>query len=146
MHAMLVKHLQNTKKEYKNLRKQAIYDIFTKMNQIKLVFSMTWVMETLKIELGDQLLIKYCVINISFCYRKMDFNADLLQQFINVLIKTFAIRANKFAASGFEDENISNIENQLKNYPNQLLENSEKEKHINLLQTTFGVLILLICI
>ena len=35
---MLVDHLLKTKKEYKNLKKQEIQDIFPKMNQIKLVF------------------------------------------------------------------------------------------------------------
>ena len=36
-------------KEFKNLKKQEIQTIFTKMNLIKLVFSMTWLMEILKI-------------------------------------------------------------------------------------------------
>ena len=37
-----------TKKEYKNLKKQEINDIFIKTNQIKFVFKMTWLMEILK--------------------------------------------------------------------------------------------------
>ena len=32
-------------KEFKNLKKQEIQAIFTKMNLIRLVFSMTWLME-----------------------------------------------------------------------------------------------------
>ena len=36
------------KKEYKNLMKQGIYDIFVQKNQIKLAFNMTWLMEILE--------------------------------------------------------------------------------------------------
>ena len=36
-------------KEFKNLKKQEIQAIFTKMNLIKHVFSMIWLMEILKI-------------------------------------------------------------------------------------------------
>ena len=42
-------HLLEINKEYKNLKKQEIQDIFTRMNKIKLVFSMIWLMEILKI-------------------------------------------------------------------------------------------------
>ena len=38
-----------TKKEFKNLKKQEIQTTFTKMNLIKLVFNMIWLMEILKI-------------------------------------------------------------------------------------------------
>ena len=34
LHIVLVKHLIKTKKEYKNLKKQGIQDIFIKTNQI----------------------------------------------------------------------------------------------------------------
>ena len=37
------------KERIKNLKKQEIQDIFIKMNQIKLVFSMIWLMQVLKI-------------------------------------------------------------------------------------------------
>ena len=37
------------KKEFKNLKKQEIQAIFTKMNLIRLVFNMIWHMEILKI-------------------------------------------------------------------------------------------------
>ena len=37
------------KKEYKNLKKQEIHDIFIKTNYTKLVLNMTWLMEILKI-------------------------------------------------------------------------------------------------
>ena len=46
---LLVEHLLKTKKEFKNLKKQEIQAIFTKMNLIRLVFNMIWLMETLKI-------------------------------------------------------------------------------------------------
>ena len=36
-------------KEFKNLKKQEIQAIFTKMNLIRLVFNITWLMEILKI-------------------------------------------------------------------------------------------------
>ena len=46
---VLVVHLLKIKKELKNLKKQEIQAIFTKINLIKLVFKMTWLMEILKI-------------------------------------------------------------------------------------------------
>ena len=36
-----------TKKEYKNLKKQDIQDVFIKMNKITLAFNMNWLMEVL---------------------------------------------------------------------------------------------------
>ena len=38
-------HSLKIKKEFKNLKKREIQTISTKMNQIKLVFNMIWVME-----------------------------------------------------------------------------------------------------
>ena len=46
---VLVDHLLKIKKEFKNLKKQGIQAIFTKMNFIRLVFNMIWHMEILKI-------------------------------------------------------------------------------------------------
>ena len=46
---VLVVHLLKTKKEFKNVKKQEIQAIFTKMNFIRLVFNMIWLMEILKI-------------------------------------------------------------------------------------------------
>ena len=46
---VLVDCLLKTKKEFKNLKKQEIRAIFTKMNLIRLVFNMIWHMEILKI-------------------------------------------------------------------------------------------------
>ena len=43
------KHSLKIKEEFKNLKKHKIQNIFTKMKQIKLVFSMIWFMEILKI-------------------------------------------------------------------------------------------------
>ena len=40
---------KKTKKELKILKKQEIQTIFRKMNLIRLVFNMIWLMETLKI-------------------------------------------------------------------------------------------------
>ena len=46
---VLVVHLLKIKKELKNLKKQEIQAIFTKINLIRLVFNMIWHMEILKI-------------------------------------------------------------------------------------------------
>ena len=46
---VLVDHLLKIKKVLKNLKKQEIPAIFTKMNLIRLVFNMIWHMEILKI-------------------------------------------------------------------------------------------------
>ena len=45
----LLAMLKKAKKEYKSLKKQEIHYIFIKTNQIKLLFSMTWLMEILNI-------------------------------------------------------------------------------------------------
>ena len=58
LHIVLVDHLQKTKNEYKNLEKQEIHDIFIKINWIKLVFNMKWLIEILKIWLEQKLPIK----------------------------------------------------------------------------------------
>ena len=42
---LLVDHLLKTRKEFKSLRKQDIQTIFTKMNLVRLVFNMIWLME-----------------------------------------------------------------------------------------------------
>ena len=46
----------------KKLKKQEIQDIFIKANWIKLVFNMIWLMKILKIEIEEQPLIKYYMI------------------------------------------------------------------------------------
>ena len=46
---VLVDHLLKIKNELKNLKKQEIQAIFTKMNLIRLVFNMIWHMEIIKI-------------------------------------------------------------------------------------------------
>ena len=46
---VLVGHLLTIKKEFKNLKEQEILTIFIKMNLIKLVFNLIWLMEILKI-------------------------------------------------------------------------------------------------
>ena len=50
-------HVLKAKKEFKNLKKQGIQNIFIEINQIKLVFSMVWLMEILKIQQEEQFLI-----------------------------------------------------------------------------------------
>ena len=46
---VLVNHLLKTEKEFKNLNKQEIQDLFTKINKIKLSFNMIWLIDILKI-------------------------------------------------------------------------------------------------
>ena len=46
---VFVYHLLKTKKYFKNLMKQELQNIFTKMNLMKLVFNMAWLLEILKI-------------------------------------------------------------------------------------------------
>ena len=46
---VLVDQLKKTKKKFKNLQKQEIQTIFTKMNLIRFVFNMIWLVEILKI-------------------------------------------------------------------------------------------------
>ena len=50
---------KKTKNELKNLNKQEILAIFTKMNLIRFAFSMIWLMGILKIYREEQLLIKF---------------------------------------------------------------------------------------
>ena len=45
----LADHLLKTRKVFRSLKKQEIQTILTKMNLIRLVFNMTWLMEILKI-------------------------------------------------------------------------------------------------
>ena len=48
LHVVLVEHLQKTKKEFKNLQKQEIQNVFIKTNWIKFVFNKKWLMEILE--------------------------------------------------------------------------------------------------
>ena len=57
----------------------------------------------------------------------MDINEDLLQWFINCLIKSIQVVV------------LFKTEDYLKNYTSQLLENPKNEKHTHLLKTMFGV-------
>ena len=47
--AKLGDHLLKIKNKFKNLKKQVIQAIFTKMNLVRLVFNMIWHMDILKI-------------------------------------------------------------------------------------------------
>ena len=48
LHVVLVEHLQKTKKEFKNLQKQEIQNVFIKTNWIKFAFNKKWLMEILE--------------------------------------------------------------------------------------------------
>ena len=65
IYIVLVVNPLKMKKEQKKkkLKKYEIRDMFMNMNKIKLVFNLTWYIEILKIEIEEQLLIKYYVIN-----------------------------------------------------------------------------------
>lgn len=56
-------HLQNTKNNYKTLKKHEILDINIKMNYTKHVFCRTWLMKILQILQEELLLIKYYLIS-----------------------------------------------------------------------------------
>ena len=65
IYIVLVVNPLKMKKEQKKkkLKKYEIRDMFMNMNKIKLVFNLTWYIEILKIEIEEQLLIKYYIIN-----------------------------------------------------------------------------------
>ena len=87
---MLVNSLQKTKKELKNLKKQEIQTIFTKINWIRLVFNMIWLMEILKILKKEQVLIKFYEIKHLILLKTINMmviKEGLLLWFLNFLIK-----------------------------------------------------------
>ena len=89
---------------------------------------MTWLMEISNIQIEEQLLIKYYVIKHSVLLKiqnMMDINVDLLQCFINFLIK-------KTLGETVKNENIFNKE-LAEDYTKQLLKDSRKEKYNHLL-------------
>ena len=91
------------KETNKNLTKQVIHDKFIKTTQPNFVFNMAWLMRSL---LEEQLLIKYCVLKhliLLIMQNMMDGNRDLLQWFINFLMK-------KPSGGTIKNENISNKE------------------------------------
>ena len=128
------------KESIQKFKKQDIQGIFVKTSQIKLVFNMAWLINILKIYLEEQLLIEYCMkkhlilLKIS---NMMDMEGVLLQWFINFLIKILLVVLLKMR--------VFQVKNQLKNYTNQLLEHFKNEKYSHLLQTIFGVPIVMIC-
>ena len=64
------------------------------MNQIKLVFNMTWLMETLKIQLEEQPLIKCCIVKPLILLKiqnMMNMKGVLLQLFMNILIEKLVL-------------------------------------------------------
>ena len=86
------------------MHKQEFHDIFTKTKKINLVFNMTWLMEILKIQLEEQLLIKYCVIKhlrLLKIRNMMDIKGVILQWFINLLIIRLLVEVFKMIISSF---------------------------------------------
>ena len=80
LHTVLVGNLEKNIKEHKSLKKQMIY----------LFFNTTWLMDILKIELEEDIMIKYCVIKHLVLLKiqtMMDTKQVLLQWFTNSLIK-----------------------------------------------------------
>ena len=119
------KPFTRTMKEYKNLKKQYIHDIFVKTNWTKLTFSMIWLMEVLRVCLEEQLLIKYYLIKDLILLKiqnLMDIKKVLLQCFINFLIKVLLVAVLKVK--------LSQNSNWQKNYTSQLLESWRKMKSI----------------
>ena len=101
---MLLDHLQKTKKEYKNLKKQKIRDTFIKSNYVKQVFETTWLIKILNIELEEQLLIKYPTIDHSKLLKirsMMDININLFH---------WSSCANNFAGGEIKNKNTPNKE------------------------------------
>ena len=117
------------------LKKQEIQDIFIKTNQAKHVFSMIWLMEILKVYQEEQLLMKYYMIKHLMLLKiqiMTDINADLLQSFINTLIKSplLLVDANKSATdtgTEFNSENQQLVEELHK--PFTILENLENVEY-----------------
>ena len=82
-------HLLKTKREYKNLKRQEIQDIFIKKHEINPAFIIIWFMEILKIFLKEQFLINCHIIKQLILLKiqnVMDINLDLLQWF---MVKSF---------------------------------------------------------
>ena len=82
-------HLPKTKREYKNLKRQEIQDIFIKKHEINPAFIIIWSMEILKTFLKEQFLINYHIIKQLILLKiqnVMDINLDLLQWF---MVKSF---------------------------------------------------------
>ena len=134
------KPFTKNKESIQKFKKQDIQGIFVRTSQIKLVFNMAWLINILKIYLEEQLLIEHCMkkhlilLKIS---NMMDMEGVLLQWFINFLIKILLAVLLKMR--------VFQIKNQLKNCTNQLLEYFKNEKYSHLLQTIFGVPIVMIC-
>ena len=92
-----------------------------KMNYIKLAFSF----QILRICIEEQLLKKYYLIKHLILLKiqnMMDINADLLQWFIDFLIKSIMVVVLKLFQTSY----------QLINYTSQLLENLKNEKYTHL--------------
>ena len=81
-------------KVIQKFKEQENHDIVIKMTYIKLAFNMTCLMETSRICLEEQLLVKYYMIKHLILLKiqnVMDINVDLLHWFKNVLIKSLQV-------------------------------------------------------
>ena len=85
-----MEHLLKTKKEFKNLKKQEIQAIFTKMNLIRLAFNIVWLMGILNIWQEEQLLTKFKAIKrliLPKSLNMMDIKEGLLLMIYNYFDK-----------------------------------------------------------
>ena len=128
------------KERIKNLKKHGILDTFIKMNQMKLVVNMIWLVEILKIKVEEQLLIKYCTIKIFNIAKNLKY--DGYQRRLASMVYKFLVR--KLLLEQLKMK-LYLIENQQKNCRNQLLEKLRKEKYTHLLHTIFGAQTQQIC-
>ena len=111
-------------KEYKNLRKQEIYDIFTEMDQIKLLFGMICPMEYLMIQQEEQLLINRFLRDKGFNIAKNRKYDGHQRGVASMVYKCFDKKPL------VEQLNPCQINNLQMNFINQLLKNFEKEEFI----------------
>ena len=58
-YSVRVDQLLKINKEFKNLKKQEIQNIFTEMNEIKFIFNMICLLEILKTQQKEQILITF---------------------------------------------------------------------------------------
>ena len=111
---VLVDNLLKIKKEFKNLKKQDIQAIFTKMNLIRLVFNMTWHMELLKIWKEEQLLIEVWEIKHLILLKIlniMDIKEDWLASMVYKFFDKKSTRSGIVNNNNDDDNNNNNNNN-----------------------------------
>ena len=134
---VLVDHLQKIKKQFKNLKKQEIRVLFTKMSLIRLVFNMIWLMGILKILKEEHFLIK--LWDIKYLILQKNPKYDQYQRRLASMVYKSFDKKSKF--SGIANNEIKQNLQIAENYTNQLLKNLKKEQFIMDLKTMFGLLI-----